>query len=306
MKTLALVDGNYCVIRASCSKSGLRTANGECTDGIHVFLHHLWKATQFCSQIVVVFDKGHNVKRTSIYPEYKVRDLKPVDELTEIELMMLDARKLAFEYVPQILKALGIPVVSIGGHEADDIIFFLAKYLKNNYAVSVISDDSDYIQMLKHGIDIVRPIKGDKLTPNNYTEIFPYPLKYFTLFKSMVGDSADNIQGVNKIGKVTAGKIIQYIIDNNIENPIIGLHEWSKLADKVVNRNLREGIPIVKRNLKLVDIEYMSEFEDLYIKTYEDILKTVKADCNLVKEFFTRFELNSHASWLAFAKEREI
>lgn len=301
VKTLVLVDGNYCLVRAACSRTGLKTTNGECTDGIHVFLRHLWASCHDKSQIVVVFDKGHNEKRLSIYPDYKKRTPKE-KELTEVELMMQEAKILGFEYMPTILSALGIPVISIDGHEADDIIYFLAKYLKDKFSVSIVSEDSDYIQMLKHGVDLIRPMKGDVVTPNNYEDLFPFPVEYFTLFKSLVGDNSDNIPGVPKIGKVTAGKIIQFIIDNNFDNVLVGLLEWASLADKAVNKSLKENMMIVKRNMRLVDIENMSEFSDLYIETYNKEVNSAKKNYEKVKELFNRFELYSHNNWLYYAK----
>ena len=303
-ETLAIVDGNYLLIRSACVATGEKNSKGEYVDGITGFLNSLRGISQTVKRIVVVFDNGHNVKRVAIHPEYKVRTVKPNEKVRDEEIRVRETKEAGLRYLPSILPTIGIPVVKPAGHEADDVIYFLAKNLSSKFDLSVISDDSDYIQMLQFDITLVRPRKQDTLTLANYQSAFAYPIKYFTLYKSIIGDNSDNIAGVPKIGPVTAGKIIQYLMDNNCENYFSGLLQWANSGNKQIHQNMKENIKLVKRNLKLVDISYMAEFEPLFLSEYENAVSNLNPDVSEFSRIFKSLEIAPSSFWMAYAMSR--
>ncbi len=153
--------------------------------------------------LAVCFDKGGSDVRNELYSEYKAnRDATP-------EPIMI-----AIPYIQDILKAMHIPVVTLPGCEADDVIGTLAKQAeKEGYKVYMVTPDKDFAQLVSENIFMYRPARM-----GNGIEIWGIPevQKKFGVkrpeqvidFLGMMGDASDNIPGLPGVGEKTAKKFI--------------------------------------------------------------------------------------------------
>lgn len=284
-----LIDGNYNLIR-NIYKIGkdLSTSNGIPTGGVYGFLRTLVKVQRLGSA-VVVFDAGHSNHRKELYPDYKKKD-KPF-ERTEEDIKMQEVREFSFEQIELLLPKLGIPTFKMEGEEADDVIYMLAKNLSSQgYEVNVVSDDEDYMQFLTlPKVNVYKAMKDDYWDIEKFKEEYGFDPKFFTLYKSMLGDSSDNIPGAKGIGPVAAKKIINEVNSLSYKD----LLKWAKAGDKSIHKKLLDNFPIIKRNMLLVDLNNIPNsihYEQKVVYKYINAKSEACVDMNFIKEYFDKME----------------
>lgn len=305
--SFVIIDGNYMLFRSIVSGLKLKSSTGDPTGGIFIFLKSLWSVTSNYKNFIVVFDYGKNSKRTELYPEYKKRKVVDESEKTKDDLIREAAFKYSFDNVEKVISLLGIPFVKIKGHEADDIIFYLSEFLSDTYEVIVASDDYDYIQMIGHGAKVLRPMKGDIVFLENLEKVFPYDIKYFTLFKAICGDGSDNISGISNIGEGTALKMIGFLQENNLDPIPENLYEWANSGSSKRHEKMREesSIDIVDRNLKLIDIKNMAEERLLYITKFKEAIFGVAPNYEEASKILHSMDIRTLPQWLTYCKVKE-
>lgn len=149
---------------------------------------------------VVAWDKGKSKQRISIYPDYKAqRDArrKPEDQ-ADIIRQRNDCIDL-FSFLP-------VKQVMVNNVEADDVIGYLCERLKGKKLI--VSNDQDFVQLVRKGVHLYLPNHKKILTYKNVDDFLGFPVKHYVLWKSMVGDSSDNIKGLKGIGPKRATAII--------------------------------------------------------------------------------------------------
>ena len=146
--------------------------------------------------LTVAFDVHAPTFRHEIYSEYKGTRKPMPEELREQVPMM-----------KEVLKSMGICIVEQAGLEADDILGTLANRAeKNGMEVSLVSGDRDLLQIASEHIKIRIPkTKGGKTEVEDYyandvKEKYQVTPKQFIDLKALMGDTADNIPGVPKVG----------------------------------------------------------------------------------------------------------
>jgi len=152
--------------------------------------------------IVFVMDKKTKTYRHKLLESYKAQRPKAPDEFI-----------IQIPYITEVVENMGIPVLTLDAHEADDIIATLAVKGKNKFDnIYIITSDKDMMQLVKENIYILRPEKGitdikmynrDKV----YEKMGVYPENIVDLL-ALMGDKADNIPGVKGIGVKTAQKLV--------------------------------------------------------------------------------------------------
>lgn len=150
--------------------------------------------------VIVAWDKGRCQARMKIYPEYKGhRDASRKEE--DVKALQMQKIKLQeiFSYLP--VKQLAIQDI-----EADDVIGVLANKLKGSKMI--VSNDTDFIQLVKDDTYLYLPNKEKVLSENSVDIHLGFPAKHYVLWKCMVGDSSDNIKGIHGIGEKKATAII--------------------------------------------------------------------------------------------------
>ena len=177
--------------------------------------------------IGVCFDKGGSVSRSEIFSDYKANRLETPEAIT-----------LGIPYIKKILTAMDISTVEIEGYEADDIIGTLAKKAeKEDFKVFMVTPDKDFGQLVSKNIFIYKPARmGNDVEIMGVKEVnekfeIENPMQVID-YLGMVGDSVDNIPGLQGVGDKTAKKFIKEF--GSIENLL-------KNTDKIKGK-LREKI----------------------------------------------------------------
>ena len=265
MDKLVLIDGHSILNRAYYGLPALTNAEGLHTNAVYGFLNILFKIVEEESPtyLTVAFDVKAPTFRHEMFEAYK-GTRKPMDpELREQVPVIKD-----------VLKAMGVKIVEQAGFEADDLLGTLAKNgEKNGMAVSLVSGDRDLLQIASDVIKIRIPkTKGGK------TEIEDYyakdvELKYqvnpttFIELKALMGDTADNIPGVPKVGEKTATELL--VTYGSLDNIYLNL---DKITKKALNATLTENKDLAYLSKTLatiktdVPIEY--SFEDAKLPNF--------------------------------------
>jgi DNA polymerase-1 len=210
---LFLIDGYALIYRAfyALISRPLRTAKGENTSaawGVTNFLLRLREKYR-PDYLVWVNDAGDSF-RTQEYPEYKSTREKLDDELQAD----FDT---AVERVTQLLAGFRIPLVTLDGYEADDVIGTLAvRGAAAGLNSVIVSGDKDFYQLIRPNIALLNPGRGGPggveevwVTEANATDRLGVPPHQVTDWLALVGDTSDNVPGVRGIGEKGAIQLLQ-------------------------------------------------------------------------------------------------
>jgi DNA polymerase-1 len=225
-KRLLLVDAPSYLYRAFHALPEFRSPAGEPTGAILGVVNMLRKLKQdFPSDyIAAVFDPKGKTFRDDIYPEYKAtRQAMPEPLAAQVEPLL------------ETIEALGWPIVTIDGVEADDVIGTLVRIAEKRGIDSVISTgDKDLTQLVNERVLWVNTMSGDKLDPAGVKAKFGVPPELIVDYLALMGDAVDNVPGVDKVGPKTACKLIEQY--GSLEGVIAHKDE----VKGVVGENLRK------------------------------------------------------------------
>jgi DNA polymerase-1 len=203
MKTFFLIDGHAQFFRAYYAPfPPLNSPSGEPTKAVHVFTQMLLSILdeKKPEYLAVAMDHGdESTVRRALYPEYKAnRDRTPEDLPPQIERIV------------EILTAMGIPVWSVPGFEADDIIATTAKLLENeDIELRVVSRDKDLHQILSDRVRLWDPQTDTILDAGNLLAEKGYTPAQAVEIQTLTGDSTDNVPGIAGVGPKKAVDLIQ-------------------------------------------------------------------------------------------------
>src|SRR5690348_14724126 len=209
---LFLVDGYALIYRAffALISRPLTTARGENTSaawGVVNFLQRLL-ASHRPEYLGWVHDSGLSFRHER-YPEYKATREKLTEELqSDFDTGM--------ERICQLLDAYRIPILSLKGYEADDVIGTLARQgVEQHVNVVIVSGDKDFQQLVRPGIWLLNPGRGGPasveeqwVSVDNGAERLGVEPQHVTDYLALVGDSSDNVPGVRGIGEKTAQELV--------------------------------------------------------------------------------------------------
>lgn len=178
------------------------------------------------SHIIVVFDGEHENERCGLDSEYKANrtDYSTVCEEENPFSQLQD--------VYDALDYLGIKHIETTDCEADDLIAGYASSLGQQIEVIISSFDSDFFQLITDNVSVLR-YRGEKTvicTPEYIMEKFGIVPGQYAEFKSLVGDTADNIKGAEKIGAKTAAMLLKEF--GTLENIIANVESIKKPSIK--------------------------------------------------------------------------
>lgn len=254
---IVLIDGHSILNRAFYGLPDLTNAAGQHTGGVYGFLTILFKVLEEenADYLAVAFDVHAPTFRHEMYAAYK-GTRKPMPEELREQVPLLK----------QVLRAMGILTIEKPGLEADDILGTLAKQAeKDGMEVVLISGDRDLLQIAGDHIKIRIPkTKGGRTEVEDYyakdveAAYQVTPLQFIEL-KALMGDSADNIPGVPKVGEKTAKDLM--VTYGSLENIYAHLEEISK---KSIRESLAANRDLADLSLKLATINVNGEFPFSY------------------------------------------
>jgi DNA polymerase-1 len=272
--SLLLVDGSYYLFRAYHGMPALTNADSEPTGAIYGVINMLRKLqTEFIPDyFAVVFDAKGKTFRSDLYPQYKAHRPPMPDEL-----------RCQIEPVHRIIRALGIPLLIIDGVEADDVIGTLAiRAEAEGLDTTISTGDKDLAQLVNKNIRLLNTMSDVVLDPEGVKEKFGVPPERIIDYLTLVGDSADNVPGVPKVGPKTAAKwLAQY---GSLEEII---NNASDIGGKV-GESLRANLDQIPLSKELVTLKL-----DVELELSPSELVCEEPDEKILKKEFERWQLRS-------------
>ncbi len=279
MKTLLLVDGSSYLYRAFHALPDLRTSSGEPTGAIRGFISMLRTLRQQvdADYVACVFDAKGKTFRDDLYAEYKAnRAAMPEDLVRQIEP------------IHQAVRALGWPVLEIEGIEADDVIATLAeKAGEQGWRTVISTGDKDLAQLVNDRVTLVNTMSNETLDVEGVKAKFGVPPERIVDYLTLVGDSVDNVPGVEKVGPKTAAKWLQQ------HGSLEALVAQADQVGGVVGENLRKALPWLPTARTLVTVRRDADLDGAI-----DGLEALQArheDAGQLRDLYTRFEFKG---WL--------
>lgn len=248
MSKILLIDGHSILSRAYFGVPLLSNKEGLHTNAIYGFINIMLAniEEEGADYIAVAFDVHEKTFRHELYPEYK-QGRRPMDAELKEQVPVMQ----------QVLRAMNIPVITLAGYEADDILGTLSKRCAGEgFDVSILSGDRDLFQLIDEKIIIRMPkTVGGKTVIKNYglaelKEEYNVTPSEFIELKALMGDSGDNIKGIPKIGPKIGSSIISTY--HSIENAYEHIDE---IKPPVAQKNMRENRDVADLALKLVRID---------------------------------------------------
>ena len=206
MGKLVLIDGHSILNRAFYGVPNLTNSEGLHTNAVYGFLNILFKLLEEekPEYLAVAFDLKAPTFRHEMYGEYKgTRKPMPQELHEQVPLMK------------EVLCAMGIPILTKEGYEADDVLGTAAKRAQaDGYEVTVVSGDRDLLQLSDTHIKISIPKTSRGVTevhnyyPEDVVREYQVTPTQFIDVKALMGDASDNIPGVPSVGEKTATSLI--------------------------------------------------------------------------------------------------
>jgi 5'-3' exonuclease len=236
-------------------------------DGIHVgglggFLRSLGSLIKQIqpTSVYVVFDgAGSSNNRKNLVPEYKserniqrITNWEIFDNLDEEHDSKIDQIVRLIQY----LKQLPIKTIAIDKTEADDVIAVLSKRLVQEYNsnVFIVSSDKDFIQLINNKIIVYRPIEKEYYTQQMVLEKFDVLSENFILYKTLLGDASDKVQGVKGLGNKGIFKKFPELKTQKLTLNDIFEISARKFKDHIIYSRILQDQKRLETNYKIMDL----------------------------------------------------
>jgi DNA polymerase-1 len=243
-KTLLLVDGSSYLYRAFHAMPDLRAVPGDparpATGAIRGMINMMERLRKDipAEYAVCVFDAKGPTFRDEIYPAYKQNRSPMPDDLRS-----------QIEPIHELVRLMGWKVLDVPGVEADDVIGTLAA-VGSSHGIEVIvsSGDKDLAQLVNEHITIIDTMNGKRRDLAGVQEEFGVPASLMLDYQILVGDTVDNVPGVQKVGPKTAAKLLlEY---GSLDNLMAHADE----VKGVVGENLRKAVDWLPTGRQLLKI----------------------------------------------------
>ena len=278
---MILVDGSSYLYRAFHAIPPLSTSDGQPTNairGVTSMIKSLIK-TYADSPIVVIFDAKGKTFRDDMYPEYKAQRPSMPDDL-----------RLQIEPIHSIIKAMGLPLISIGGVEADDVIGTIAKIVgETGREVIVSTGDKDMAQLVTDKVTLVNTMTDTLMDIEGVKKKFGVGPELIIDFLALMGDKVDNIPGVPGVGEKTALGLLQGL--GSLESIYSRLDEIAGLSfrgAKTLSKKMEDNKDMAFLSYQLATIKCDVELD------FDSIaLANSPQDKAVLKEWFTKLEFKT-------------
>lgn len=280
---LVLVDGSSYLYRAFHAFPPLTNREGEPTGAMYGVVNMLKSLISQVepSHIAVVFDAKGKTFRDELFEQYKSHRPPMPDELRS-QIQPLHA----------IIKALGIPLISVEGVEADDVIGTLAvQAAKEGKHVLISTGDKDMAQLVNDHIMLINTMNNTLLDREGVIEKYGIPPELVIDWLALQGDSSDNIPGVKGVGEKTALALLQGI--GSIKTIYENLDKVAELSF----RGAKTFAPKLLAEKEMADLSYLLATikTDVELDVTHDQLTTSPQDRDKLVELFGKYEFKK---WL--------
>ena len=273
MKTLLLVDGSSYLYRAFHALPELKNKENHPTGVIYGVLNMLRLThSQFPSDYsVCIFDAKGKTFRNDIYSDYKANRPRMPEELA-----------MQIEPLKEAISAMGWPMMIKDSVEADDVIGTLSKKANANKIKVIISTgDKDLAQLVNKETTLINTMTNEKLDIDGVKNKFGVPPSLIIDYLTIIGDKADNVPGIEKVGPKTALKWL------NEHKSLEKIVKNCDLFQGVVGENLRKAIDWLPTAKDLITIRC-----DLDINVNWDEFVRKTPDNKILEKIYKKFNFS--------------
>jgi len=252
-----LVDGSSYLYRAFFAPPHLTNSAGEATGAVYGVVNMLQSLLkQFSpSHIVVVFDAKGKTFRDDMYAEYKANRPSMPDDL-----------RIQIEPLHAVIKAMGLPILTVPGVEADDVIGTLALQASQKGIKTLISTgDKDMAQLVDENTYLINTMTNTTLDIEGVKEKFGIPPEMIIDYLALMGDKVDNIPGVPGVGEKTALAMLQGL--GNMDCIYENLDKLAGLTfrgSKTMAKKMQENEAMARLSYQLATIKLDVELDLSY------------------------------------------
>ena len=277
-----IVDGLNLYLRAFAVNGALND-NGVPVGGLTGFLRSLAYAIRETNptRVIIAYDgAGGSQRRRKLCPEYK-SNRKPGKRITRWDAFKnaseeKDAMKIQFSRLIEYLDFLPINVISIDRIEADDTIAYITNELVKEEVI-IMSADQDFIQLVDNRVTVWSPIKKKFYTPQLVMKDYGVPAHNFLMYKVLMGDKSDNLEGVKGLGPKKLPKIVPDLLSQNSLDLDFILEHASK-GEEPMHKKIVESIDQLHLNKELMDLHNPPVSGELKLQ----IKRLIEAPINLL------------------------
>lgn len=264
-----LIDGSSLLFRSYFRNKARNQQSVK--DDIYIFLNSLKSYVKMFEpdEIYIAWDKRldypcTNFREEATKGEYKShRDKEAAKDVFECE-----------EKLKEVTESLGCKNIYPKTLEADDVISWLSTILSGQNII--VTTDSDMLQLINERTSVYRPRKKKLIDTSNFEDEAGVQLKYFVIYKAILGDKSDNIPGVNGYGKVGARKLAKtfYSVPETIDKNIVS---------------------IINNNIHLIDLQrgYLITGENNCYQEQLNTLNNIEPDINKFKNYCKEYNYGS-------------
>jgi DNA polymerase I len=287
-KTLLLVDGSSYLYRAYHAMPDLRGPDGGPTGALYGIINMLRRMRKevTAEYSACVFDAKGKTFRDDWYPDYKAnRPSMPEDLARQIEPIHVAVR------------ALGWPLLMIDYVEADDVIGTLSVAAeKRGMKVIVSTGDKDLAQLVTDKVTLINTMTNETLDRAGVVGKFGVPPERIVDYLSLIGDTVDNVPGVEKCGPKTAVKwLTQY-------ETLDGIVAHADEIKGAVGDNLRRALDFLPMARKLVTVDTACELTP-HLTSIEESLTSRPEARDELRDIFSR---HGFKTWLREVEVAEV
>lgn len=279
--TLLVIDGHSLAFRAfyALPVDSFVNREGQHTNAIHGFIAMFINLLQQQkpTHLAVAFDISRYSFRTREYPEYKgTRGETPSEFAGQVPLL------------EEALHAMNVTTIAKEDYEADDILATLARRgVEEGYRVLLVSGDRDTIQLVNDDVTLLYPnVRGVSelkiYDPAAVREKYGIDPHQYPEIAALVGETSDNLIGIDKVGEKTAVKWVQQY--GTVENIVAHADE----IKGVVGQNLRDQKENALRNRRLNQL-----LDDVELPISLDDLERKPLNENAVRDIFARLQFKT-------------
>ena len=277
-----IVDGLNLYLRAFAVNGALND-NGVPVGGLTGFLRSLAYAIREVNptRVIVVYDgAGGSQRRRKILPDYKA-NRTPGKRITRWDAFKdareeKDAMKIQFSRLIEYLDFLPVNVISIDKIEADDTIAYIAHTLLDE-DVTILSADQDFLQLVDERITVWSPTKKKFYTPRMVEADYGVPAHNFLMYKVLMGDKSDNIEGVKGLGPKKLPKIVPDLLTQTTLDLDFILEHAGK-GEEPMHKKIVESATQLQINEELMDLKNPPISGELKLQ----IARLIEAPINLL------------------------
>src|SRR5205807_6137466 len=244
----------------------LATSKGQVTQAVYIFTNMLRKLLQDekPKYIAAIFESKEKTFRHEAFADYKATRLQMPDDLAS-----------QMPYIMRLCEAYNIPIISVSGFEADDVIGTLAlKAADKNLQAVIVSNDKDMCQLVRDPLIVCmrqnsqvvkrkEPVPPIEWCDEAWVEKkFGVPADKVVDLLGLMGDSIDNIPGAPGVGPKGAVQIIQQY--GSVDN---ALAHWEEIKNKRYRESLRDNAELIRKSRELAqirtDVEVQLDLKEL-------------------------------------------